>query len=158
VNDTIIPDDFVGIRWLHTGRVESFLMESDRRKDFPRVKKKMANYVHLLRQIKSGTAKLPLAPPHVLRELRALGQVQPTKQVYTIADQTVENFRVLWIAKGAERKEGLRRLARSLDSRHSEASGLFWFTHEFQYIDQPERMLEPIWQKARNDDWRQLLI
>ena len=35
--------------------------------------------------------------------------------------------------------------------------GLFWFTHEAHYLDQPERVLEAVWQKARNDTWRPLL-
>jgi hypothetical protein len=157
VEDTIIPDDFMGIRWLHKGLVELFLMESDKRKDFPRVKKKMAAYVNLLRQIKHGNATLPLAPQHVVRVLRQFGHVRPTQQVYSLAGQPVVNFRVVWIAKGADRKEGLRRLARELDGPQGEASGLFWFTHEAQYLDQPERMLESIWQKARNDERRTLL-
>ena len=156
VEDTIIPDDFLGIRWLQTGIVEPFLMESDKRKDFPRVKKKLIAYVHLFRQVKTGTAKLTLAPPHVLRELSALRVGRPTKPVFTIAGQPVVNFRVLWVAKGAERKEGLRRLARDLDGPQGEASGLFWFTHEAQYLDQPERVLEAVWQKARNGLWRPL--
>jgi hypothetical protein len=157
VNDTIIPDDFLGVRWIKTGIIDLFFAESDKRKDYPRVRKKFIAYVHLLRQIKKGTAKLPLLPAHVLRELRALGQVRPAQRVYTIADQPITNYRVLWIAKGAERKAGLRRLARGLDGPQGEASGLFWFTHEFEYADHPERILEPVWQKARNDDWRQLL-
>ena len=157
VEDTIIPDDFMGIRWLHTGLVELFLMESDKRKDFPRVKKKMMAYVHLLRQIKHGSAKLPLAPHHVVREMRKSGHVRPTQWVYSLAGQPVVNFRVLWISKSADRKEGLRRLARELDDQLGEASGLFWYTNEAQYLDQPERMLESIWQKARNDERRTLL-
>jgi hypothetical protein len=157
VEDTIIPDDFMGIRWRATGLVEPFLMESDKRKDFPRVKKKKVAYVHLLRQIKRGTATLPLAPAHVVRAMRQTGHVRPTQSVYSLAGQPVVNFRVLWIAKGADRKEGLRRLARDLDDQLGEASGLFWYTNEAQYLDQPERMLEAVWQKARNDTWRALL-
>ena len=157
VEDTIIPDDFLGIRWTKSGIVEALFGESDRRKDYPRVKKKFVAYVHLLRQMKNGTAKLPLAPPHVLRALHAVGQVRSPQRVYSLADQPITNFRVLWIAKGPERKEGLRRLARGLDSPQSEASGLFWFTHEAQYLAQPERILESVWQKARNDTWRSLL-
>ena len=157
VEDTIIPDDFLGIRWTKSGLVESFFSEADKRKDFPRVRKKMTAYVHLLRQMKAGTAKLPLAPPHVLRELHAVGQIRSSQRVYSLADQPITNFRALWLAKGAARKEGLRRLARGLDSPQGEASGLFWFTNEAQYFDQPERILEAVWQKARNDTWRQLL-
>jgi hypothetical protein len=157
VEDTIIPDDFMGIRWLHTGLVEPFLKESDKRKDFPRVKKKMTAYVHLLRQVKRGIATLPLAPQQVVREMRRSGQVRPTQPVYSLAGQPIVNFRVLWLSQGAERKEGLRRLARELDGQLGEASGLFWFTHEAQYRDQPERVLESVWQKARNDTWRALL-
>jgi hypothetical protein len=132
-------------------------MESDKRKDYPRVKKKMQAYVYLSRQIKHGTATLPLAPQHVVREIRKSGHVRPTQSVYSIAGQPVVNFRVLWLTKGIDRKEGLRRLARELDGPQGEASGLFWLTNESQYIDEPERMLESIWQKARNDEWRTLL-
>ncbi len=114
-------------------------------------------YVHLWRQIKHGTATLPLAPPHVLREMRSTAKVRATQPVYLIAGQPIVNFRVLWVAKGAERKEGLRRLARDLGGPQGEASGLLWFTHEAQYIDQPERVLGPVWQKARNDTSRPLL-
>ena len=157
VKDTIIPDDFIGLRWLKTGVVEPLLAESDRRKDFPRVRAKFIAYVHLWRQLRRGIAALPVAPPHVVREMRSTGQIPPAKPVYTIAGRPVMNFRVLWVAKGAERKEGLRRLARDLDGPQGEASGLFWFTHEAHYTDQPERVLEPVWQKARNDTWRPLL-
>jgi hypothetical protein len=157
VEDTVIPDDFLGIRWLKRGIVEPLLVESDKRKDYPRVRKKLVAYVHLWRQIKDGTAKLPLAPPHVLRELRTTGQVRSPKPVYMIAGQPVMNFRVLWVAKGAERKDGLRRLARDLDGSQRESSGLFWFTDEPMYAAQPERVLGPVWQKARNDTWRALL-
>src|ERR687885_1015418 len=75
VEDTVIPDDFLGIRWLKSGMVEPLLAEIDKRKDYPRVRKKMIAYVHLLRQLKAGTAKLPLAPPHVLRQLGITGHV-----------------------------------------------------------------------------------
>jgi hypothetical protein len=157
VEDTVIPDDFLGIRWLKSGMVEPLLAEIDKRKDYPRVRKKMIAYVHLLRQLKSGTAKLPLAPPHVLRELRTSGRLRSQKPVYLIAGQPVQNFRVLWVAKGVERKDGLRRLARDLDGPQGEASGLFWFTDEPMYAAAPERVLGPVWQKARNDDWRTLV-
>jgi hypothetical protein len=40
VEDTIIPDDVAGVRWLHTGIIELFLIEADKRKDYPRVEKK----------------------------------------------------------------------------------------------------------------------
>ena len=63
------------------------------------------------------------------------------------------NFRVLWVARGSDRKEGLRRLARDMDGPQGEASGLFWFTHESQYLDKPERVLESVWQKGRNEVW-----
>ena len=140
-----------------TGIVEPLLVESDKRKDYPRVLKKIIAYVHLLRQMKHGTATLPLASPHQLREMRSTGQVRAAQPVYLIAGQPLVHFRVLWVAKGVERKEGLRRLARDVDGPQGEASGLFWFTHEAQYIDQPERVLESVWQKARNDVWRSLL-
>jgi hypothetical protein len=157
VEDTVIPDDVLGIRWLATGRVEPLLLESDKRKDYPRVRKKMIAYVHLSRQIKRGTATLPTAPPHVLRELRQRGQIRATQRVYTFAGQPILNFRVLWVAKGVDRKDGLRREARDLEGPHSDAAGLLWFTHEAQYSDEPERVLGPVWQKARNDTWRTLL-
>jgi hypothetical protein len=157
IEDTVIPDDVLGIRWLKSGIVEPLLVESDKRKDYPRVRKKIIAYVHLWRQIKHGTATLPLASPHVAREMRHAGRVRATQPVYTIAGQPIVHFRVLWVAKGAERKEGLRRLAHDLDSPQGEASGLLWFTHEAQYIDRPDRVLGPVWQKARNDTWRPLL-
>jgi hypothetical protein len=157
VEDTIIPDDVAGVRWLHTGIIELFLIEADKRKDYPRVKKKMMAYVHLLRQIKHGTSPLPLAPGHVVREMRRTGQVRSTQPIYSLAGQPVVNFRVLWVGKGSDRKEGLRRLARDLDGPQGEASGLFWFTHEAQYLDEPERVLEAVWQKGRNDVWRPLI-
>jgi hypothetical protein len=34
VEDTVIPDDFLGIRWLQSGIVEPLLVESDKRKDY----------------------------------------------------------------------------------------------------------------------------
>jgi hypothetical protein len=117
----------------------------------------MMAYVHLLRQIKHGNSSLPLAPQHVVREMRKSGQVRSTQPVYSLAGQPVVNFRVLWVARGVDRKEGLRRLARDLDGPQGEASGLFWFTNEAQYLDQPERVLESVWQKGRNDVWRPLL-
>lgn len=157
VEDTVIPDDVLGIRWLATGRVETLLLESDKRKDFPRVRKKMIGYVYLSRQIKHGTASLPAAPAHVLRALRRRGQIRDRQCVYTLAGQPILNFRVLWVTKGADRKDGLRREARDLEGPHSDAAGLLWFTHEAQYSDEPERVLGPVWQKARNDTWRTLL-
>jgi hypothetical protein len=117
----------------------------------------MIAYVHLLRQIRDGTATLPLAPPHVLRQLQHIGQVRASQRVYTLAGQPLVNFRVLWVAKGLERMEGLRRLARDLDGPQGEAAGLMWFTHQAQYIDEPERVLGPVWQKGRNDTLRPLL-
>ena len=156
MEDTIIPDDFRG-SVDHTGIVELFFIEADKRKDYPRVRKKMMAYVHLLRQIKPGTAKLPLAPQHVVRDAHA-GQMRSSQRVYSLADQPILNFRVLWHAKGAARKEGLRRLARGLDSPQGEASGLFWFTNEAQYFDQPEQIFASVWQKGRNDTWRPLLV
>jgi hypothetical protein len=155
VQDTVIPDEFVGLRW--GGKVEVLPVETDKRKDGARVKDKMAAYVHLWRQIKQGTAKLPLAPPHVVRQLRSSGQLRDTRQVYMIAGQPVLDFRVLWVAKGRERMEGLRRLAREVGGPQGVAAGLFLFTHEGQYVNDPERVLAPIWQKARNDTWRELL-
>ena len=156
MEDTVIPDDFLGIRWLQSDIVEPLLVESDKRKDYPRVRKKFIAYVHLWRQIKHGSATLPIAPPHVLREMRTTGQVRSQKPICTIAGQPVLHLRVLWVAKGAERKDGLRRLARDLDGSQGEASGLFWFTHEPMCADQPEQVLGPVWQKARNDTWRPL--
>jgi hypothetical protein len=155
VTDTIIPDDFIGLRW--GGKIEPLLIEADKRKDYPRVRTKMMAYLHLWRQIKSGTASLPLAPAHVLREMRRTGQLRSRKPVYLIAGQPVQNFRVLWVAKGVERKEGLRRLAHDLEGPQGDAAGLFWFTDESQYLDTPERVLGPVWQKGRNDTWRALL-
>jgi hypothetical protein len=92
-----------------------------------------------------------------VRDLRRSGQVRSDKPVYLIAGKPVVDFRVLWVAQGVERKEGLRRLAREVGGPQAEAAGLFWFTHEAQYLDQPERVLGPVWQKARNDTWRPLL-
>jgi len=155
VDDTIIPDEFVGLRW--RGKVEVLPVETDRRKDGKRVQAKMLAYVHLWRQIKHGTARLPLAPPHVLRELRASGQLREKKPVYMIGGQPVLDFRVLWIAKGPERMEGLRRLARELGGPQGVAAGLFLFTHEAQYADDPERVFAPIWKKARNEIMREVL-
>jgi hypothetical protein len=155
VHDKVIPDEFVGLRW--RGKVEPLPVETDRRKDSQRVQDKMVAYVHLWRQIRQGTAKLPLAPVHVVRQLRSSGQLRDKRPVYTIAGQPVLDFRVLWIAKGVERKDGLRRLAREVGGPQGVAAGLFLFTHEAQYSDDPERVFAPIWQKARNDEWRQLV-
>lgn len=155
MEDTIIPDDFIGLRW--GGKIEPLLIESDKRKDYPRVRTKMVAYVELCQQIKHGTARLPLAPRHVLRELRRTGQLRTQKPVYLIAGQPARHCRVLWVAKGPERMEGLRRLARDLGGPQSEAGGLMWFTHEGQYLAEPERVLGPVWQKARNETWRSLL-
>jgi hypothetical protein len=155
VSDKVIPDEFVGLRW--RGRVEVLPVETDRRKDAKRVQDKMIGYVHLWRQLRQGTAKLPLAPPHVVRQLRSSDQLRDTRQVYMIAGQPVLDFRVLWVAKGRERMEGLRRLAREVGGPQGVAAGLFLFTHEAMYAEEPERVLAPIWQKARNDTWRELL-
>jgi insertion element IS1 protein InsB len=157
VEDTVIPDDVLGIRWHATGRVETLLLESDKRKDYPRVRKKMLAYVQLARQIKHGTARLPIAAPPVVRDLRRSRQVRPHQRVYALAGQPIVHFRVLWVAKGAERKDGLRQLARDLEGPHSAAAGLLWFTHEAQYLEEPARVLGPVWQKARNETWRQVL-
>jgi hypothetical protein len=70
---------------------------------------------------------------------------------------TPPDFRVLWITKGIERKEGLRRLAREVGGPQEKAAGLFWFSNEGQSLGQPERVFAPIWQKAHNDTWRPLL-
>jgi hypothetical protein len=51
----------------------------------------------------------------------------------------------------------LARFAREVGGPQAEAAGLFWFTHETQYRDQLERVLGPVWQKARNDTLRPLL-
>jgi Replication-relaxation len=155
VEDNVIPDEFIGLG--HGGTVEPFPVEADKRRDFPRVKAKFQAYVHLWRQIRQGNAQLPRAPQHLVRDLRRSGQLRSDKPVYLIVGKPVVDFRVLWVAQGVERKEGLRRLAREVGGPQAEAAGLFWFTHESQYIDQPERVLGPIWQKARNDLWRPLL-
>jgi hypothetical protein len=155
IHDKIVPDEFLGLGW--GGKVAPLLVETDRRKDHKRVKAKMTGYVHLWRQIRHGTAKLPLAPPHVMRELRRNGQLRDNRPVYTIAGQPVLDFRVLWVAQGVERMHGLRRLAREIGGPQGVAAGLFLFTHEAQYVNDPERVFEPIWQKARNDTWRELL-
>src|SRR5207245_8360793 len=126
VEDKVIPDDFIGLR--RGGRIEPLPVEADKRKDYPRVKAKFLAYVHLWRQIRQGIAQLPLAPPHLVREMRRNGHVRSDKPVYLIAGQPVVNFRVLWVAKGVERKEGLRRLAREVGGPQAEAAGLFWFT------------------------------
>ena len=148
VQETVIPDDFIGIRW--HGVVEPFFVETDKRKDYPRVRKKFLAYLHLWRQI----VQREKAQGHQ-RSVPVIRQARPP--VATIAGQPVRNVRVLWIAKGPERAAGLRRLARELDSPQEKASGLFWFTDESQYLDAPERVCEAIWQKARNDTWRPLL-
>jgi hypothetical protein len=155
VEDIVIPDDFIGLSC--NGKIEPLLIESDKRKDYPRVRAKMVAYLHLWRQIKSGTASLPRAPAHVLREIRRTGQLRSRKPVYVLAGQPVQHFRVLWVAKGVERKEGLRRLAHDLEGPQGDAAGLFWFSDESQYHDAPERILGPVWQKARNDVWRPLV-
>lgn len=155
VTDTVIPDDFIGLG--SGGNIEPLLIESDKRKDYPRVRAKLVAYLHLWRQIKSGTASLPLAPPHMVREMRRTGQLRVHTPVYLIAGQPVQNVRVLWVAKGRERKEGLRRLAHDLEGPQGDAAGLFWFTDEGQYCAEPEKILGPVWQKARNETWRPLL-
>jgi hypothetical protein len=155
VHDKVIPDEFIGISYKIT--VKPLPIETDKRKNYKRVRDKMVAYVQLWRQIKHGTAKLPLAPPHVVRELRASGQLRDKRPVYMIAGQPVLDFRVLWIAKGSGRMEGLRRLVREIGGPQGVAAGLFLFTHEDQYANEPERVFAPIWQKARNDTWRSLL-
>jgi protein involved in plasmid replication-relaxation len=99
VEDTIIPDDMLGIRWLKSGLVEPLFGESDKRKDYPRVGKKMLAYEHLLRQIKAGTATLPLAPPHVVRQMQRTRHLRDGQRVYMLAGQPIVNFRVLWVAR-----------------------------------------------------------
>ena len=154
VDDKVIPDEFIGLD--HGGRVEVFAVEADKRRDYPRVKVKMLSYVHLWQQLKHGVTPLPRASKHLVQALRRRGQLRAEKPVFLIGDKPVIDFRVLWVTQGLERKEGLRRLAREVGGHHAEAAGLFWFTYQAQYLDEPERVLGPVWQKARNDTWRPL--
>jgi hypothetical protein len=65
----------------------------------------------------------------------------------------MEHFRVLTIAP----TDAMAHLLRSIASRIPSSRGLFWFTSEQRYRDNPANLLAPIWQTAKNDDWRALL-
>ena len=50
VQDKVIPDDFIGLR--RGGTARPFLVEADKRRDYPRVKAEFLAYIHLWRQIR----------------------------------------------------------------------------------------------------------
>jgi hypothetical protein len=65
----------------------------------------------------------------------------------------MDHFRVLTVTPTEAMKEVLRAIA----ARIPTSRGLFWFTSEQRYRDNPANLLAPIWQTAKNDDWRALL-
>jgi hypothetical protein len=65
----------------------------------------------------------------------------------------IDHFRVLIIAP----TDAMAQLLRSIASRIPSSRGLFWFTSEQRYRDNPAYLLGPIWQTAKNDNWRALL-
>jgi hypothetical protein len=71
-----------------------------------------------------------------------------------------EFFRVLTLTKSPERAMNLCRIAKDVCSKEAEpnAPWLFWFTNEEAYgLDDPARVLEPIWQTPKDDTKHQLL-
>lgn len=69
----------------------------------------------------------------------------------------IPNFRVLSISRTEERKENMRRIAKRANDRET-GSAMFWFACEKSYnLKNPESVLKPIWQSAKNDDWHHIL-
>src|SRR2546430_1562288 len=91
IEEKVIPAEVIGLR--HGATVESFPVEADKRRDFPRVKAKFLAYVHLWRQIRQANAQLPRAPLRLVRDLRRNGQLRADKPVYLIAGKPVVDFR-----------------------------------------------------------------
>jgi hypothetical protein len=65
----------------------------------------------------------------------------------------MEHFRVLTVTPTEAMKEVLRAIA----ARIPTSRGLFWFATEEHYRDSPTHLLAPIWQTAKNNEWRALL-
>lgn len=69
----------------------------------------------------------------------------------------IGNFRVLTITKTEARKENLRAITKGADDRKA-GSLMFWFTSEQRYnLEEPGRILGPIWQTPKDDTWHHLL-
>jgi hypothetical protein len=73
---------------------------------------------------------------------------------HTIADRSISSFRVLTLTVSDARKENLRAIAREVTSS---GQGIFWFTCERAYQNNPAAVLNAIWQTARDDEYRQLI-
>jgi predicted transcriptional regulator len=69
----------------------------------------------------------------------------------------IESFRVLTICKSEERKENLRKITKQADDKKI-GSLMFWFTSEKNYnLQEPEKILKPIWQTPRDDKFHSIL-
>lgn len=69
----------------------------------------------------------------------------------------IEAFRVLTVTKSEARKENLRETTRQADDRQ-DGSLMFWFTARDRYdLEEPERVLQPVWQTPRDDQRHGLL-
>ena len=69
----------------------------------------------------------------------------------------INRFRVLTISISDRRKENLRKIARNADDR-KQGTAMFLFACERSYsLDEPETILNPIWQSPVNDTWYSIL-
>lgn len=69
----------------------------------------------------------------------------------------IPNFRVFSVSQTEERKENMRRIARKANGQEN-GSLMFWFCCEKSYsLENPESILESIWQTSKNDDWHHIL-
>jgi hypothetical protein len=68
----------------------------------------------------------------------------------------IQSFRVLIATSGEARMKKLMETARQVSTTH-EAAKLFWFA-TFEYYDQPDSILEPIWQSASQEATRMSLL
>lgn len=69
----------------------------------------------------------------------------------------IRNLRVLTITLTESRKENLRKAAKKADKR-KQGSGMFMFSCEKSYsLDEPQRILDSIWQTPSGEPWQSLL-
>jgi len=65
----------------------------------------------------------------------------------------IKQMRVLTITRSEERKQNLRKVA---DQVSSQAKNLFWFICEKEYLGNPQRVFEPVWQTLEDDTLKSL--
>ena len=158
VEDTIIPDDFLGIRWTKSGIVEALFGESDRRKDYPTGEEEICGLCASLTADEKWYREAPIGTPACAASAACCraGAI-PTAGVYPRRPTHNEFSR-------AVDRQGSQNAKRACAG-----SPVDWTAHKVKRLDcsglrmrrniltQPERILESVWQKARNDTWRPLL-